>query len=351
MVRAHRLVVDVLDGDVECRACAAALLGRREQRRAADGLAHVIAEAEVVDDRRAVLDVPVEADERALPEALGRRAEQLERAGGEQLSERLAVGVDQRGQILDEGAGERVRDHRAHGHDPGRRSDRAASLDVDVLDDRHDLSNPVSGHVSSILRPRRGESPLLLRRRLPVLVHGVSCRRDGGGRAARRGRVASVRAAAGARGRCSRCAATTCGSTGRGTSTRGRRRSAWRSTCRATNPAPPCLSRPACGPRRRGSSARVQARPLRGVLLRRRGHRHRPGDRARRRARGARPGRGGRRRPTTRSSTAGCVPSASEAEAAGVAGVPSLLAEDGRSHWGMGGIERLLAGEPLVPRA
>ena len=40
-----------------------------------------------------------------------------------------------------------------------------------------------------------------------------------------------------------------------------------------------------------------------------------------------------------------------DAEAAGIAGVPSLLAADGRSHWGMGGIERLLAGEPLVPRA
>jgi 2-hydroxychromene-2-carboxylate isomerase len=39
-----------------------------------------------------------------------------------------------------------------------------------------------------------------------------------------------------------------------------------------------------------------------------------------------------------------------EAEAAGIAGVPSLLAADGRSHWGMGGIERVLAGEPLVPR-
>ena len=39
------------------------------------------------------------------------------------------------------------------------------------------------------------------------------------------------------------------------------------------------------------------------------------------------------------------------AEAAGIAGVPSLLAADGRSHWGMGGIERVLAGEPLVPRA
>ena len=40
-----------------------------------------------------------------------------------------------------------------------------------------------------------------------------------------------------------------------------------------------------------------------------------------------------------------------EAEAAGVAGVPTLLAEDGGTHWGMGGVERLFAGEPLVPRA
>jgi predicted DsbA family dithiol-disulfide isomerase len=39
-----------------------------------------------------------------------------------------------------------------------------------------------------------------------------------------------------------------------------------------------------------------------------------------------------------------------EAETAGVRGVPSLLAEDGESHWGLGGLERLLAGEPLIPR-
>ena len=39
------------------------------------------------------------------------------------------------------------------------------------------------------------------------------------------------------------------------------------------------------------------------------------------------------------------------AEGAGVAGVPTLLTEDGRTHWGMGGLERELAGEPLVPRA
>jgi predicted DsbA family dithiol-disulfide isomerase len=39
-----------------------------------------------------------------------------------------------------------------------------------------------------------------------------------------------------------------------------------------------------------------------------------------------------------------------EAEAAGVRGVPTLLTEDGETHWGMGGVERLLRGEPLVPR-
>ena len=38
------------------------------------------------------------------------------------------------------------------------------------------------------------------------------------------------------------------------------------------------------------------------------------------------------------------------AQAAGVRGVPSVLTEDGETHWGMGGVERLLAGEPLQPR-
>jgi predicted DsbA family dithiol-disulfide isomerase len=39
-----------------------------------------------------------------------------------------------------------------------------------------------------------------------------------------------------------------------------------------------------------------------------------------------------------------------EAERAGVRGVPSVLTEDGRTHWGMGGLERLLEGRPLIPR-
>ena len=38
-----------------------------------------------------------------------------------------------------------------------------------------------------------------------------------------------------------------------------------------------------------------------------------------------------------------------EAEEYGVRGVPTLAA-GGETHWGMGGLERLLAGEPLVPR-
>jgi predicted DsbA family dithiol-disulfide isomerase len=39
-----------------------------------------------------------------------------------------------------------------------------------------------------------------------------------------------------------------------------------------------------------------------------------------------------------------------DAEGAGVAGVPSLLTEDGLTHWGMSGLERLLGGLPLLPR-
>jgi predicted DsbA family dithiol-disulfide isomerase len=39
-----------------------------------------------------------------------------------------------------------------------------------------------------------------------------------------------------------------------------------------------------------------------------------------------------------------------DAETSGVRGVPSVLTEDGRTHWGMGGLERLLDGRPLIPR-
>jgi predicted DsbA family dithiol-disulfide isomerase len=39
-----------------------------------------------------------------------------------------------------------------------------------------------------------------------------------------------------------------------------------------------------------------------------------------------------------------------EAEVAGVRGVPALVTGDGETHWGMGGVQRLLEGLPLVPR-
>lgn len=38
------------------------------------------------------------------------------------------------------------------------------------------------------------------------------------------------------------------------------------------------------------------------------------------------------------------------ADAAGIRGVPSLLTPESGSHWGMGGVERLRAGQALVPR-
>ena len=40
-----------------------------------------------------------------------------------------------------------------------------------------------------------------------------------------------------------------------------------------------------------------------------------------------------------------------QADAAGVGGVPSVLTGEGETHWGMGGVERLLTGAPLVPRS
>ena len=75
----------------------------------------------------------------------------------------------------------------------------------------------------------------------------------------------------------------------------------------------------------------------------------RPRDRARCRARRARPGRRGRGRLLGRAH-ARIREIRGAAEAAGVRGVPSLLTGEGETHWGMGGLERLRSGEPLVPR-
>lgn len=40
-----------------------------------------------------------------------------------------------------------------------------------------------------------------------------------------------------------------------------------------------------------------------------------------------------------------------DAERSGVHGVPSILTTDGETHWGMGGLERMFEGQPLIPRA
>jgi hypothetical protein len=39
-----------------------------------------------------------------------------------------------------------------------------------------------------------------------------------------------------------------------------------------------------------------------------------------------------------------------EAQGASVRGVPSVLAADGQTHWGMGGLQRLVEGQPMIPR-
>jgi predicted DsbA family dithiol-disulfide isomerase len=38
------------------------------------------------------------------------------------------------------------------------------------------------------------------------------------------------------------------------------------------------------------------------------------------------------------------------AERSAVRGVPSVLTDDGRTHWGMGGLDRLMDGRALIPR-
>ena len=153
VVRAHGVVVLVLERDVERRPCGAALLGRRKEGCALDRIAHLVPEAEVVDHGRPMLDVAVQADERALADALRRRAEKLERALGEEFAERLAEPVDQRLEVCDEASGERVLDDGARGHHPCRGLDRLAALAHDVLDKRHDLAEPVGRHRASISPP------------------------------------------------------------------------------------------------------------------------------------------------------------------------------------------------------
>jgi hypothetical protein len=79
VVRADAVVVLVLDREVDRRAGGAAFLRRGQKRGPFDRVANPVAEAEVVDDRRAVLDLAVEPDECPLAVALRLAVEELER--------------------------------------------------------------------------------------------------------------------------------------------------------------------------------------------------------------------------------------------------------------------------------
>ena len=70
-----------------------------------------------------------------------------------QLPERLAVAVDQRLEIDDVPAGERVLDDGARRDQPRRGHHRLSALALDVLDDRDHLAQTVERHGASISRP------------------------------------------------------------------------------------------------------------------------------------------------------------------------------------------------------
>ena len=131
---------------------------------------------------------------------------------------------------------------------------------------------------------------------------------------------------------------------------RARRRGS-RSTCRATSLARRCRWRRASGPATRDGSAAFKHALYEAFFCEGLDIATDARDRPRRgRARGSTRSRRSRR-PTTTRRVERLRSIRREAEAGGVAGVPTLLTEDGRTHWGMGGVERLLADEPLVPRS
>ena len=152
------------------------------------------------------------------------------------------------------------------------------------------------------------------------------------------------------RSRCSSRAATTCASTGRSTSTGVRSSSGSRSIFRATSHVRPCRSRPASGPRSTAVCAHFKHALYEAFFC--------EGEDI------------ATDREIARAATiAGLDPDGAvaaaysaerferiglirrDAEAMGIRGVPSLLTDGGESHWGMGGLARLIAGETLVPRA
>src|SRR5918999_145668 len=162
VVRPHRVVVLVLEREVDRGAGRAALLRRGKERASAHRSPDEIPEAEVVDDRRPVLHLAAEPDESSLPVALDVRAIKcVERSRRQEPAERLAVGFHDGFELLDEASREWVLDDRAGGREHGRRLHRSARLGPHLFDDHTD--SPHAVHRPSIgpgRRPRpRSSSP------------------------------------------------------------------------------------------------------------------------------------------------------------------------------------------------
>src|SRR5271169_6853071 len=124
-----------------------------------------------------MLEFPVLADRRRLAVTFRDRpldSERRYRTASQQLAEFLAD-LDQRREVLDIAAGERVLDHRDGGRASRRRLDRAAHLEARLLDDRHDLANlrlhlsPSTPLISDAFSP-----PARLCPRAPVVIARTS---------------------------------------------------------------------------------------------------------------------------------------------------------------------------------
>jgi hypothetical protein len=99
--------------------------------------------------RGGVLVLPSLADDGRLAVGLGRGAQRLGRLLGQQRAELLA-GVDQRREVVDEAAGERVLEHGHRRRLAHRALGVAAAVAEDLLHDRHELA-----HLRHAGSPRR----------------------------------------------------------------------------------------------------------------------------------------------------------------------------------------------------
>src|SRR5271163_1801851 len=128
-------------------------------------------------DGRGMLELAVLADRRRLAVTFRTRpvdSERGDRAAGQQLAEFLPD-LDQRREVLDIAARERVLDHRDGGGAPRRRLHRTTHFKARLLDDGHDLANfrlhlrPSNPLISDAFSP-----PARLCTRAPVVIARTS---------------------------------------------------------------------------------------------------------------------------------------------------------------------------------